>query len=33
MCNSLFGGNSCSWVIILVIILVVCCNGNDNECC
>lgn len=37
MCNNnCFGGNSCSWIIILLVIWLVCCNGcgcgcgNDN---
>ena len=26
MCNNCFGGNSCTWILILVLILV-CCGG------
>lgn len=26
MCNNCFGGNSCTWIIILILILV-CCGG------
>ena len=41
MCNNCFGGNSCTWILILVLIHVCCggcgfggCgnNGCDNNC-
>ena len=44
MCNNCFGGNGCTWIIILILILV-CCGGcgfsgnsanpgwaSDNRC-
>ncbi len=30
MCNTLFGGGNCSWVIILILILLFCDNGSSN---
>lgn len=36
MCNTLFGGNSCTWVLILVVLLLCCnCGGStySNDGC
>jgi len=31
--SCLFGGNSCTWVLILVIIFLLCQNDNDYSRC
>lgn len=34
MCNGLFGGSSCTWVLILVIVFLLAqnCGNDDNDC-